>query len=179
MDDLAVADENRPLEDTLEGVSIFVTDTAPFHEAQRDFFSKREEEGLAWAALVGRLHERLGQAKAFLAMPAPRLLPEASWGKTLDEQERGTPMSVPLRPLRLLDPPLRLQRVGDQLVGHELRWRFTGFHGPEKLSGEWWLGGFEREYFSVETQTGETLWVFTAPGKENAPRELWLHGIFD
>ncbi|MGZ3653974.1 MAG: hypothetical protein ACXVCS_00385 [Bdellovibrionota bacterium] len=171
--------ENRPLEDSLEGVSVLVTDTAPFHEAQRDFFSKREEENLAWASLVGRLEERLGPQKAFLATPSPRLLPEASWGKTLDETERGTLVTVPLRPLRLLEPPLRLQRLGQELVSAQRRWRFTGFHGPEKLRGEWWLGGFEREYFHVETAEGETLWVFTAPISPGGPRGLWLHGLFD
>lgn len=171
--------ENAPLEDALEGLTLLVLDTAPFQEAQRDFFSKREEEGLAWAALVGRLTERLGASRAFLAVPTPRLLPEASWGKTLDENERGITVRVPLRPLRLLDPPVRLQRLGDLLVSRERRWRFTSFHGPEKLRGEWWLGGFEREYFHVDTSEGETLWVFTAPVEEGAPRGLWLHGVFD
>jgi hypothetical protein len=179
--------EQRPLEDALEGLTIRVTDTAPFREAQRDFFVKREEESLAWAALVGRLAERLGAGKAFLAAPAPRLRPEASWTKTLEESERGTAVPAPLRPLRLLDPPRRLQRLGDQLVSRERHdvhtWRFTGFRGPEKLRGEWWLepGGFEREYFHVDTESGETLWVFTAPvsAQPDAPRGLWLHGVFD
>jgi hypothetical protein len=174
--------ELRPLEDALEGLDIEVLDTAPFHEAQRDFFAKREEESLAWAALVGRLAERLGNGKAFLAAPAPRLRPEASWSKTLSEEERGVSVPSPLRPLRLVEPPERLQRQGDLLVSARHRWRFTGWRGPEKLEGEWWLGGFKREYFHVDTENGETLWVFTAAvssENENAPRGLWLHGVFD
>ncbi|HEY8278430.1 MAG TPA: hypothetical protein VIH99_02325 [Bdellovibrionota bacterium] len=173
--------ELRPLEDALEGVSITVADTAPNANAQRDFFSKVEEEREAWSSLVGRLQERLGPQAAFLAAPAPRLLPEASWKKTLDEKERGTFVETPLRPLRLLAPPLRLQRSGDWLVSADYRrWRFTSFRGPEKLQGEWWLEGFEREYFHVETTT-DALWVFTAPvGKqEGSPRGLWLHGVYD
>lgn len=167
----------RPLEDSLEGLSILVTDTAPFAEAQRDFFSKREEEGLAWAALVGRLTERLGAGKAFLAVPAPRQRPEASWAKTLDEKAWGKSVPAPLRPLRLLDPPVRLHRDGHSLTAGPLRWRLTGFRGPEKLRGEWWLDGFEREYFHVDTEKGDTLWVFTSPHQD--ARALWLHGFFD
>lgn len=173
--------ELRPLEDALEGVSILVADTAPFHDTQRDFFSKVEEEREAWASLVGRLHERLGAQAAFLAAPAPRLLPEASWSKTLDEKERGTFVEAPLRPLRLLNPPLRLQRLGEWLIAPEKKWRLKAFQGPEKLEGEWWLGGFEREYFRVDTEGGEQLWVFTAPVcvKPGSPRALYLHGFYD
>jgi protein ImuB len=171
--------ELRPLQDALEGLSVRVDDTAPFVNTQRDFFAKREEESLAWAALVGQLAERLGRDKTFLAVPAPRQRPESSWTKTLDEKERGTVVPAPLRPLRLFDPPRRLQRVGDTLVAHDGHWRFTGFRGPEKLRGEWWLGGFEREYFHVDTENGETLWVFTAAVKDDGPRGLWLHGVFD
>ncbi len=173
--------ERQPLADALEGLSVCVTDTAPFHDTQRDFFSKVEEEREAWASLVGRLRERLGEGKAFLAAPAPRLLPEASWSKTLDEKERGTFVETPLRPLRLLDPPLRLQRLGDWLIAPEKKWRLVAFEGPEKLRGEWWLGGFEREYFRVNTETGEQLWVFTAPTsvKLGSPRALYLHGVYD
>lgn len=172
--------ELRPLEDSLEGVSLVVADTAPFHEAQKDFFSRVEEESQAFAALVGRLEERLGRGGVFHAKPMPRLLPEASWGKTLDEEDRGTLVEVPLRPLRLLDPPERLQRLGDTLVSaSRRRWRFTSFTQVEKLAGEWWLGGFEREYFRVHTEQEETLWVFTASVSEGGPRGLWLHGFFD
>lgn len=172
--------ELHPLADALEGVSVEVADTAPFHDTQRDFFSRVEEERQAWAALVGRLHERLGPQAAFLARPMPRLLPEASWGKTLEERDQGTAVEVPLRPLRLLEPPLRLQRVGDWLLSRGKRWRFTAFTGVEKLKGEWWLGtAFERDYFRVETIEGEALWVYTAAVSEGGPRGLWLHGLFD
>ncbi len=183
--------ELKPLEDSLEGVSLTVLDTAPFQEAQKDFFSRVEEETQAFASLVGRLEERLGRGGAFHAKPMPRLLPEASWSKTLDHEEKGTLVEVPLRPLRLLAPPQRLQRIGDWLLfagraggapcsgQTRRRWRFTSFTQVEKLQGEWWLGGFEREYFRVSTSGGETLWVYTESAPEGGPRALWLHGFFD
>jgi len=72
-------------------------------------------------------------------------------------------------------PPRAFSASATRLILPERRWKLTSFHGPEKLRGEWWLGGFEREYFHVDTEEGDTLWVFTA----GSPRALWLHGVFD
>ncbi|MGZ6290346.1 MAG: hypothetical protein ACXWQO_19310, partial [Bdellovibrionota bacterium] len=91
--------QKRPLEDLLESVTLEVTDTAPFRNAQKDFFSKVEEEKEAWASLVARLRERLGENSTFLAAPAPRLLPEAAWKKSLEPGKAELLPHVPLRPL--------------------------------------------------------------------------------
>lgn len=173
--------ERHPLEEALEGVSVLVTETAPFLDTQRDFFSRAEEQQEAWSSLVARLRERLGPQSAFLANPAPRILPEASWKRDLEEDKNAAVVPSPLRPLRLIHPPVPLQRFGTKLQSKEKAWKIQTFAGPEKLCGEWWLGGFEREYYRVETQSGEVLWVFSAPTsvKEGSPRALYLHGIYD
>jgi hypothetical protein len=160
--------ERRPLEEALEGLSLFVRGTAPAQNSQRNFFSKVEEEREAFSSLVARLRERVA---AFSASPAPRLLPEASWRRCLGK-EKGELVPTPPRPLRLLPKPLLLRREGGRLWGARSSWRVLGFHGPERLKGEWWFEGFEREYYRVETER-ETLWVFRAEGK------LFLHGVFD
>ena len=80
-------------------------------------------------------------------------------------------MATPARPLRLF-PPEPLARRGDLLESRKRRWRILSFLGPERVSGEWWLGGFARDYYQVETET-ERLWVFRSGGG------LFLHGIFD
>lgn len=167
--------ESRPLEDALEEVAIEITETAPFRNAQRDFFSKVEEEKEAWASLVARLSERLGENAAFLAVPAPRLLPEAAWKKSLEPGKSELLPHVPLRPLRLLAKPLPIRRDGTFLRCQNRSWGILAFEGPEKLRGEWWLGGFAREYFCVDTLAGERLWVF----RHFNETELFLHGIFD
>lgn len=158
----------RPLEEALEGVSVRVLATAPAHDNQRNFFSKVEEEREALSSLMARLKER---ASVFSAAPAPRLLPEASWKRTV-LPEKGELVECPPRPLRLLPSPLPLRRQGEILSSAGRRWAILGFHGPERLKGEWWLGGFEREYYRVDTET-ESLWVFRASGR------LFLHGVFD
>lgn len=159
-----------PLGDALEGVSIEVLATAPSIDNQREFFSKAEEEKEAWASLVARLRERLGKDSSFLAVPVPRLLPEASWKRSL-VKEAGISVPSPSRPLRIL-PPSPLRREGDRLRGARGSWVIVGFEGPELLSGEWWLEEFRREYYRVETKT-ERLWVFKSEAG------LFLHGIFD
>lgn len=162
--------ELRPLEEALEGLSFEVQGTAPMLDAQREIFSRAEEEREAWASLVARLEEKLGSGSAFLAVPAPRIRPEASWTKSL-EKDPGTVVATPPRPLRIF-PPLPLTRKGERLSHGRRHWNLLSFQGPEKISGEWWLGGFCREYFRVETET-ETLWVF----RDEAG--LFLHGVFD
>jgi protein ImuB len=160
--------EKQPLEEALEGISLVVQATAPAHDSQRNFFSKAEEEREAFSSLMARLKER---ASVFSASPAPRLLPEASWKKSI-LPEKGELVDTPPRPLRLLPSPLPLRRQGEALNGAGRQWQIRGFHGPERLRGEWWLGGFEREYYRVDTER-ESLWVFRAGGG------LFLHGVFD
>jgi hypothetical protein len=170
----------RPLEAALEGLTLTVRGTAPFLDAQRDLYSKAEAEREAWASLVARLRERLGEAAAFRAVPAPRLLPEASWERSAASCA-GVTVPAPARPLRLLDPPLALRRKGATLAclssarntaTARREWRIVAFRGPERLRAEWWLAPVAREYFRVETET-DTLWVFQSEGA------LFLHGFFD
>ena len=171
--------ERRPLEEALEGLSLEVTETAPFLDAQRDFFSKVEEEKEGWASLLARLRERLGENSSFLAAPSPRLLPEAAWEKSTEPGQAELMPVVSERPLRMLRVPVPLERNGDELRMRRRHWRITSFEGPERLQGEWWLsaGGFSREYFRVGTEHGPLLWVFRDPSEPNGT--LFLHGFYD
>jgi protein ImuB len=164
--------QEAPLAEALEGLSLRVLRTAPVRDRQRDFFSRAESQRESFSSLVALLRERLGEEAAFLAAPAPRLLPEASWRRCVDFRYGGEAVLTPLRPLRLLRDPLPLWRNQERLTGTGRRWRIRSFRGPERLGGEWWLKEFEREYFRVETET-ETLWVF------RSAEGLFLHGIFD
>lgn len=161
----------HPLEDALEGVSFLAVDTAPFLDAQKDFFTRAEEEKEAVGSLMARLKERLGDGRAFFAQAMPRRLPEASWRRT-EQPAPHTVIPTPTRPLRIFSKPEPLQRRGDRLHGKKKSWRILKFEGPEKLSGEWWLNFFEREYFRVVTEE-EDLWVFRSRDG------LYLHGVFD
>jgi len=48
-------------------------------------------------------------------------------------------------------------------------------HGPSRVSGGWWIKRIERDYYFIETQTGDILWVYY-----DRPRRKWfLQGMID
>lgn len=167
--------QDQPLEDALEGVSVTILETAPSLQSNRDFFSKEEEAKEGWGAVTARIRERLGQEAAIRAIPFARLLPEASWGAASSLDEVGVEVKAPLRPLRLFSPAIPIKRRGLELRTRNQCWKILSFSGPERISGEWWLGGFFRDYFRVETGRDE-LWLYRT--NEDAG-DLLLHGIFD
>ncbi len=48
-------------------------------------------------------------------------------------------------------------------------------HGPQRISGGWWVRPVERDYYYAETTGDELLWIFY-----DRPRRRWfLHGVVD
>jgi protein ImuB len=196
----------RPLAGAITQVGLLVSASAPGLGAQRHLWDKKEEETEAWAALINRLRQRLGEDEVFLGELVQRYLPERAWKRSpLTPQvdspspaRRGTaPLAAKLlpaaqgevakeavpRPTRLLPQALPLLRQGD-LLAHAptgRRWHVRAWQGPERLSGEWWDDpsglGFARDYFKVDTQEGEQLWVYQVSGPGGA--SLWWQGVFD
>ena len=96
----------------------------------------------------------------------------------------------PLRPPLMFHPPqpvtttlaevpdgppraFRWRRVEHRIVGHE---------GPERIAPEWWLDDPDwrsgpRDYWRVETDGGERLWLFYAHGAEMSGG-WFCHGQF-
>ena len=65
------------------------------------------------------------------------------------------------------------------------RRRVVRADGPERIFGEWWRRPGElwaaRDYFQLETETGERFWVFRRGDGEWAPSgdlTWWMHGLF-
>lgn len=163
--------QKNPLEESVEGITVAVKETAPGLDTQRDFFSKVEEQKEAWSSLLARLREKLGEESSFQAVLQPRLRPEASWKKSALFEE-GIPVTAPIRPLQVFPVPQPIERKKDFLVAKKKRWKILHFQGPERLEGEWWLDPFARDYYRVETEK-ESLWIF------RSQEGLFLHGIFD
>ncbi|MFT6105112.1 MAG: protein ImuB, partial [Paracoccaceae bacterium] len=72
-------------------------------------------------------------------------------------------------------------------VPEHFRWRrrtlrITHATGPERIAPEWWLDDADwrtgiRDYWRVETETGERLWLYHAHG--GVLSAGWFcHGIF-
>jgi protein ImuB len=74
-------------------------------------------------------------------------------------------------------PPVRFRYGGDPhqmgMVGKEVM--VVAAHGPERIETAWWRGPIvRRDYYVVETDSGERFWVFRRL-KDGA---WFLHGVF-
>jgi protein ImuB len=76
--------------------------------------------------------------------------------------------SVLFRPLELLDPPVMLEVLSVVPDGPPIRFCFRGqvhrvarYWGAERIESGWWRGrSVRRDYFRVETEEGERIWLF-------------------
>jgi protein ImuB len=172
--------QGDPLIAPVDSMEIKVLEAVPSRGAQKDFFSRKEEESEVWDSLVARLSLKIGAGRVFTATPVKRYLPEKAYGRLVKKQPNEAYFSAsaplwPHRPTRLLKHPRPVER--------DPSW--TMLDGPERLSGEWWNSsyeGFFRDYYRVKTVSGEQLWVFVnrkAMKQEGAAPAFYLHGYFD
>jgi protein ImuB len=96
---------------------------------------------------------------------------------------RGTPATLPPRPLRLLPRPVPLAAVSIMPDGPPLQFPFHGrphriahTWGPERIETGWWRGRpVRRDYYRVETTTGRRYWLF----RDLDDGKWFLHGTFE
>ncbi|SMX33277.1 Y-family DNA polymerase [Maliponia aquimaris] len=143
--------------------------------------SRRLQGGAALEDLVGRLGARLGMEAITRRHPADSHIPEkaaqtlaAAWS----EPAHDWPAPPAPRPLVLWrpepvtaadshDPPARFRWRGRD-------WHTTGQTGPERIAPEWWLDDPDwrsgpRDYWRLDTDRGERLWLFYAHGGDTSP----------
>ena len=96
------------------------------------------------------------------------------------------------RPTRLFARPEKIEAVAllpDQppvaFTWRGIRHRVKRADGPERIFGEWWVRGGEREgvrdYFQLEDQAGERFWVFRRGDEEHpvtGDLSWYMHGLF-
>jgi protein ImuB len=143
----------------------------------------------ALSDLLGRLGARLGLEALTRLHPAESHIPEKSTtvmaaGFT---PPAGTwPRPAAPRPLRLFPPEPALPEDGGNppraFRWRRRRWACRAAEGPERIAPEWWLDdpawrSGARDYWRVETETGERLWLYEAKGGE-APAGWFVHGAF-
>jgi protein ImuB len=88
-----------------------------------------------------------------------------------------------LRPLHLLDPPQPIEVVGIAQSGppamfhyQRTQYRVARYFGPERIETGWWRGeSCRRDYYRVETETGQRLWLF----RRLQDQRWFVHGEFD
>lgn len=83
--------------------------------------------------------------------------------------------STPM-PLPALNNPRGARDDPDAWLGDRgERGAAIAMHGPDRIVGGWWAGSVERDYYVVETSSGELLWVY----HDRLRRRWMLHGALD
>ncbi|MEO0829902.1 MAG: DNA polymerase Y family protein [Pseudomonadota bacterium] len=128
--------------------------------------------------LIGKLGARVGLDAITRIRPGDSHIPEktsvvlaAAFSDAAQDWPRQA--SVP-RPLLLHTPePVSIETPGPSLP-ERFRWRrrdlrVTGATGPERIAPEWWFDdpawrSGQRDYWRVETDAGDRLWLYYAHG---------------
>ena len=171
----------------VQAMRLVARELPAFVPGERELFDARPGQAVPWQTLRERLRARLGadavyglaladdhrpeRAARRVAAPVPayRLRPEPDRTTPDDAQLEvartlGTGARLP-RPTWLLPRPIPLRGPTPKLLA-----------GPERLETGWWDGAdVRRDYYLVETASGQRAWAFCAPG-ERGP--FMLHGWF-
>jgi protein ImuB len=137
----------------------------------------------ALARLLDRLRGRLGARAVVRLDPVPSHWPEQTIAPADPlAPPRPTPSVRQPRPVRLARPPRRIDGVSLLPDGPPVRlgtMRVRRAEGPERILPPWWQFGLHeapRDYWRVETEDGQRLWVF-ARRRDDTP-EWCIHGWF-
>ncbi|SDY58823.1 Y-family DNA polymerase [Citreimonas salinaria] len=150
----------------------------------------RASTSAAFEDLIGRLGARLGMETITRRHPAQSHLPEkealtlaAAWSDPCGDW----PAPPAPRPLTLWPLPEPVQAPDTPDPPATFRWRgrdwtVEGATGPERIAAEWWLDdpawrSGARDYWRMETNRGDRLWLFYAHGA-GMSSGWFCHGAF-
>ncbi len=146
------------------------------------------------AGLIDTLSNRIGAEHIYRLTAVESDVPERSARKVsplAPDSGENWPAHWP-RPVRLLAKPERIATVAQLpdyppklFIRHGIRQRVIAADGPERIFGEWWRRDAEidaiRDYFRIELETGERLWIFRSGDGEHTETgsyDWFLHGVF-
>jgi protein ImuB len=185
--------ERLRLPGPLAGVRVAATATVPLPQ-QQELFSwgdgLSQRQGRCLAELVERLSSRLGHRSVLRVRLVADAQPELAWHyDPLIENSRRrslrkqSPAELPPRPLRLLRRPVALSVTSLIPDGPPARFQFCGrdqriaqHWGPERIETGWWRNRtVDRDYYRVETTTGQRYWLF----RRLRDGRWFLQGMFE
>ncbi len=178
-------------------------------DAAQTGLDQAENEEEALADLADRLSARFGRRRVLGLAPQDTHIPErAAVALPAQESLRASARAArdaaagwaewaiegepPSRPIRLVDPPERIEAVAEVPDGPPVRFRWRRVvhavhraEGPERIAPEWWRAGDgeappTRDYFRVEDEAGRRFWLFREGlwSRETTAPRWFLHGLF-
>ncbi|MBI6561917.1 DNA polymerase Y family protein [Pseudomonas syringae] len=148
----------------VRAVRLLARDLPDFVPAHRQLFDERVQQTLPWEQLRERLRARLGDESVNGLRAQADYRPECAW-QAHSSSKPVLPARGFTRPGWLLREPQPLPVQATRIVA-----------GPERIESGWWDGGdVRRDYYLVETASGQRAWAYRAVGE---PGELLLHGWF-
>jgi protein ImuB len=190
--------EQRTLPSSIHTIVIEAARTTARVDRKNTLFDdgRIETDRLAAERLVERLSSRLGKASVLRVSLSSDAQPEFSvrcspWldgapTKNLRSKKGAAPPVMPQlpweRPLTLLLPSgITVWSVVPDGPPQRVRWKeqlraVLRWWGPERIETGWWQRRqCHREYYRVELESGEWLWIFRSHPEAN----WFLQGVFD
>lgn len=175
----------------IEIMTLTATITEPLAERQ---ISTLAPEAPNLSGLIDTLANRVGHRAIYRVAPVASDVPERSIRRIpalADPTADGWPDHWP-RPARLFARPEAIETMAllpDQppvwIAWRGIRRRIIRADGPERIFGEWWTREAERiavrDYFRIEDEVGDRLWIFRAGDGEDAAtgsQNWFIHGVF-
>ena len=174
----------------VEALELSIPEVTQGAEEVRDLFDRRVSSTEGLDALLVRLESSLGEGRVSSPRPASSHRPEHGirWvpfqPRPLTRKPKR-PHFFPerddrIRPFFLFPNP---EAVEWSIRGHSLfihrrdreKVLVKAISAYERITGEWWKVGFERDYHHVLLDGGILWWVF----RDLRTHQWFLHGVFD
>ena len=182
--------ERLRLPGAIADVTVRVMSARPIEIRQHEIYPGDDsiERAAELRVLLERMSHRLGEQAVLrprlVADPQPELACRyepwlrRSTSKSVEKRERATFV----RPLQLRPQPIAVRVLSVFPAGppQHVWWdahdsRIVRAWGPERIESGWWRGrDARRDYYLVETATGQRLWLFRALRDDR----WYLHGSF-
>lgn len=154
--------EQQQLPAPVLAVRLLAEQLPAFTPQHQPLFNERPQQLQAWEPLRERLRARLGDSSVFDLHQRADHRPEHAWSVEPGALPSG--VGAP-RPGWLLSEPSTLNDANVQILA-----------GPERIESGWWDNGdVRRDYYVVQTHSGQRGWAFREVGSEGP---LQLHGWF-
>ncbi|WP_397453549.1 Y-family DNA polymerase [Pseudomonas sp. NA-150] len=148
----------------VRAVRLLARDLPRFVPTHRELFDERPQQALPWDQLRERLRARLGDEAVSGVHAHADHRPECAWQPGSVAKSAGPLLAAP-RPGWLLREPQPVTESGVRILA-----------GPERIESGWWDGAdVRRDYYLIETRSGQRAWAFQSVGEDGT---LLLQGWF-